>query len=191
MPVVLEGPQYRVAMCRMTLARVRTHPAGPRILAQVRPLALETIDSSRSLTWIPTTPLDEISNAMLLEIGPEAFKDFYAEHVNGWSKTKLFGPLMESATRIFGSNPAGYLKWLGRAWQVTTRNMGSVTTTEFDGGARVSYRDLPPSHCAERMLLSAEGNIRGIVQHQGATARIEVDTSDFEQGRLTFDVSWS
>ncbi len=177
-------------MCRMTLDRVRELPAADAIIGQVRPLAIAMIEQSRSLTWIPTAPLDEIGSAMLREVGPEAFQDFYASHVAGWSRSKLFGPLMEAAARLFGANPAGYLKWLGRAWQVTTKNMGSVTTTEVDGGARVSYRGLPPSHCVDRMLLATEATLRGIVVDRGETPIIVVDDSDFDDGHLTFDISW-
>lgn len=185
-----DGPQYRVVTCRGTLARVRALPEAEQILAKVDPAHIDAIEQGRSLTWMSTEHIDAIADATFEVIGKEAYRRFFADAVNSWSDSKLFGPLFQSAGRIFGSNPAGHLKWLGRAWQVTTRNLGSVSTTETKTGVQVLYAGLPQSHRVERMLHSSYGSLYGIVSGRGETPKIEPDDSRLPDGFLTFDVSW-
>ena len=187
---VSDQPQYRVAMCRMTLARVRALPQADDILARIDPNALAQIDDGGRLSWVPTQAFDQVTDAMFEVLGTEPFREFFAAQANGWSDSKLFGPLMEAARRIFGSNPAGHLKWIGRAWELTTRNMGSATATETASGVRVTYEDLPPSSRVERMVHSTYGSLYGIVASRGGTPDITIDDSKLAKGTLAFDVRW-
>ena len=156
---VANQPQYRVAMCRMTLARIRAHPQADEILARVDSAALSAIDEGGPLGWVDTQTFDQITDAMFEVLGSEAFRKFSAAQINGWSDSKLFGPLMASARRIFGSDPGGHLKWLGRAWMMTTRNMGSVTTSETDHGVYIEYTDLPERSRVPRFVHSSYGSL--------------------------------
>lgn len=140
--------------------------------------------------WISSTALDSILDVALEVLGPEALRDFYAQSVNGWSDSKLFGPLFGAARRIFGSNPAGHLKWIDRAWQITTRNMGVVSTTETQTGVQVVHADLPPTHRVERVIHSTYGSIDGLVRGQGEVPTIIIDDSRLAEGFVIFDVSW-
>ncbi len=188
--LVSKEPQYRVAMCRMTLTRLRDIPQAERVLAMVSDESIDAMENARGLTWIPTVPFDQMADAMFEVLGPAGFRDFFAHQVSAWSETKLFKPLIEAAARIFGTDPSGHLKWLGRAWEVTTRNMGKMTATDMDGFIRVTYEGLPPSHRIERMVYSSEGSIRGVVESRGKTPKVVVDSSQLGEGRLSFDVSW-
>ncbi len=185
-----DEPQYRVVTCQGTLARVRALPQADAILARVDPAAIAAVDDALSLSWMSTASMDAVADAALEVLGPEAFRQFFAEAVNSWGKSKLFGPLIEAAGRIFGSDPAGHLKWMGRAWQITTRNMGSISTTETKTGVQVLYAGLPPSHRVERMIHNAYGSLYGIVAGRGRTPKISIDDSRLAEGFLTFDVSW-
>jgi hypothetical protein len=187
---VADEPQYRVVTCRGTLARFRALPQADAILAKVDPAHILAIDEGRSLTWMSTKSMDAVADAAFEVLGTEAFREFFANSVNGWSDSKLFGPLIEAAERIFGADPAGHLKWLGRAWQITTRNMGTISTTETKTGVQVLYAGLPPSHRLERMIHSSYGSLVGIVSGRGRTPNVAIDDSRLAEGFLTFDVSW-
>ena len=177
----------------MTLNWIRSLPEADEVVARVDPEAIKLIEGRRSLTWISTTPLDQLATALLEVVGPDNYKTFFARRVNSWSESKLFGPLTEAASRIFGTDPTGHLKWLGRAWQITTRNMGSVETTPRDDGRlRIEYGVLPPCHRMPRMVYSSEGSIRGVIEARGKTPLIDVDDSRLaSEGRMAFDVGWS
>ncbi len=185
-----DGPQYRAVTCRGTLRSLRKLPEAEEIFARVDPAHVAAIDQGLSLTWISTTPMDAIADVALDVLGPEAFRKFHAASVNSWSESKLFGPLFGAAGRIFGANPAGYLKWMGRAWQITTRNLGTISTTETKTGVQVVYAGLPPSHRVERTVHNAYGSLHGIVAGRGLNPTISVDDSRLTDGFLTFDVSW-
>ena len=187
---VSEQPQYRVAMCRMTLSRLRALPQAQEILARVDPAALEAIEDGGPLAWVPTPTFDQLTDAMFDVLGQEAFREFFAAQVNGWADSKLFGPLLGSARRIFGAGPRGRLKWVGRAWMMITRNMGAVTTSETADGVRIEYQDLPPTSRVERMVHSTYGSLHGIVAGGGGTPEIAIDDSRLDEGTLAFDIRW-
>lgn len=186
-----EEPKFRVAMCRMILRRVRGLPQADQILSRIDPEILDAIDHCPHLTWIPTPPLDAVATATLEVLGPEGYRAFYADHIVGWSESKLFRPLNSAAIRIFGSNPAGYLKWLSRAWEITTRGMGVLSTAEEGEGVRIICEGLPESHRTERVVLSSEGSIIGVVRARGKEPHITTDRDRLEGGRVIFDVRWS
>ena len=187
---VSDQPQYRVAMCRMTLSRVRGLPQADEIIARIDPAAIAEIEDGGPLGWVPTQTFDQITDAMFEVLGIEGFRAFSAAQVNGWSDSKLFGPLMASARRIFGSDPRGHLKWLGRAWTMTTRNMGTVNTAEIENGVHVEYVDLPKISRVERFVHSAYGSLHGIVSGRGGTPDITIDDSRLADGTIAFDVRW-
>ena len=160
------------------------------MLARVDPSLIETIEESSTLAWISTEALEAVGDALLAELGPDEFRGFYAAHISGWSESRLFGPLSSAAIRIFGSNPTGHLKWLARAWQITTRGMGTLTATEGDGCVTVQYAGLPPKHRVERMVLSSQGSIEGIVRARGKEPSISTDLSKLEDGVFELSVRW-
>lgn len=174
----------------MTLRRIRDLPEAAEVLARVEHQSIEAIDNGRSLTWIDCDPFGHLTDALLQVLGTEAFIEFFASQVNGWADSKLFGPLIASAQRIFGSNPAGQLKWMARGWQVTTRNMGTLKTESHDRVGRVTYEGLPPRLRVDRFLYAIEGSLRGIVRSQGETPEVTVDASRIEDGRVTCTVRW-
>jgi len=177
-------------MCRVTLKRLREDPRAPEILERVDPAAIAAIEGGRSLTWISTRPLDQVADVMFEVMGHEDFRDFFARQITSWNDSKLFRPLSQAAAHIFGRDPTGHLKWLGRGMQITSRNMGQIVTAETPEGVRIAYTEIPPSHRIERMAVSMEGSIRGIVQATGQTPRVAVDQSRRGQGTLTYDVTW-
>ncbi len=183
-------PQYRVAMCRMTLGRIRKLSEAQEVLALVDPRSIGAIDHGRNLTWIDCDPFGHLTDALLHVLGPEAFIDFFASQMSGWSESRLFGPLIASAQRIFGPNPAGHLKWLARGWQITTRNMGTLETESDGREGRVTYENLPPKLRVARFLYAIEGSLRGVVQAQGETPEVTVDATRFEDGSVTCTVRW-
>ncbi len=183
-------PQYRVAMCRMTLRRVRRLPEAEDVLALVDPQDIEAIDDGRSLTWMDYDPFGRLMDALLQVLGREAFTEFFASQMSGWSESKLFGPLFSSAQRIFGTNPAGQLKWMARGWQVTTRNMGTVKTQSVGREGRVTYESIPPKLRVDRFLYAIEGSLRGIVRAQGETPQVTVDATALDSGKVTCTVRW-
>ena len=177
-------------MCRMTLKRLREDPRGPAVLERVDPAAITAIESGNRLTWISTAPFDAVADAMFDVMGPNEFREFFARQITSWNDSRLFRPLSSAAAAIFGRDPTGHLKWLGRAMQVTSRNMGHVVTTEIEGGVRVVYAEIPPSHRIERMAVSMEGSLRGVVRANGKTPHIIVDKTQLDEGTVSFDVTW-
>ncbi len=184
------GPEYRGIICKTTLEAVRRRPHCESILSAVPPASLAEIERSRSSSWVPIGYYDDIIEAVLAVEGIDGVRDLFATQNEYWGESKLFRPMMESAKRIFGLTPFGQLKWFGRAWQVTTRGMGTLETSRSEDGVRMSLTDLPHSHRIPRMIAAFEGSIQGVVASYGCTAFISVDDSEFAAGHVAFDVQW-
>ena len=177
----------------MTLRMVRALPDAESILARVPPNDIEAMEGQKSLTWIRAQPLDTLNRAIRAELGREGYIDFWTQHRDQWLQTSIFRPLMQAARRIFGfDDPSGQLKWMGRAWQASTRNLGSIAVEPTDDGVRIHHINLPRSHRTEELVLSTLGAIRGIVLATDHSPSIATDDSLFRSdGRFVFHVRWA
>ncbi|MEM6296559.1 MAG: hypothetical protein AAGA54_35160 [Myxococcota bacterium] len=186
-------PQYRVALCRMALRMVRELPQRDTILAQVPAEYLEAMEGQKSLTWTRAESLDALNRAARAELGREGYIDFWTRHRDKVGETTIFGPLAEAARRIFGlDDPAGQLKWMGRAWQVSTKNLGKLVVEPHAEGFRLEHIDLPPSHRTEEVVLSTLGAARGIILGTNHTPDVELDDTNLaDHGRVVIYVRWT
>ncbi len=185
------GPRYRGVICRLTLEGVRRRPTAEAIVARVPAASISKIESCRSSSWVSTCVYDDVVEALRAVEGLEGIRDFFRSQSDHWSESQLFRPLMLSAQRIFGLTPYGQLKWLGRAWHITTRGMGTVQSVKSGDGICLSTSGLPPSHRIPRMVAALEGSITGVVLSYGRTPEIAIDDSGLDDGAVTYEVRWS
>lgn len=186
------NPEYRAALCRLALTRVRALSDADQVLERVPHESIEIIDSATGLAWIVARPLDELNAALLRQHGREGYLDFWADLSTIASSSPLIAALAEAAMRIFGhDNPRGPLKWMGRAWELTCRNFGTVVTQDRGDHVRIEQRSMPPSHRTEPFVLSMHGSILGIVRNTGNRPQVDVDLRRFEtEGVATYVVRW-
>ncbi len=184
-------PAYRVALCRTVLARMQKLPEFGDICGAAPPGVVEKIESRRSLTWLDGTVLDDLNRAFVDRLGWDRFVEFWRGHADAARESPLFGPLYTGALRIFGSNPRGLLRWVGRAWQVTTRDFGSLTVDSEAERALVTHVGLPPGHRLKTVVRSTEGSIRGLVSIAGFTPEVAIDDRRLhDEGHAELTVQW-
>lgn len=123
-------------------------------------------------------------------LGPEAFYAFYVDHVDAMAESKLIQSLLAGARRLFANNPAGYVRWLARAWDGTTRNMGKVEFVESEGRLQITYAGLPPELCEPHMRDVIVASLDGISAKLAERPVITVDTSRFHAGDLVVTLEW-
>lgn len=177
----------------MALRMARELPQHDTILAQVPAEYLEAMEGQKSLTWTRAESLDALNRAVRAELGREGYIDFWTRHRDKTSETTIFAPLAQAARRIFGlDDPVGQLKWMGRAWQVSTKNLGKQLVEPHGDGFRLEHIDLPVSHRTEEVVLSTLGAARGIILGTNHTPDVELDDSDLTaHGRAVILVRWT
>lgn len=185
-------PQYRAGVCRLLLEHVEALDEGAEIVGRVGSASLRAIRDSSALAWIPARFSDEVADATLAVLKQERFTRFWAVQADGWGQSPLFAPIIEASRRIFGpGNPWGKLKWYGRAWSVTTRNLGQFVSSQDGRMVVVEHRDIPPSHRIERIAYSTAGTITGLVEAAGHTPDLDVDADALSStGLLRFCIRW-
>ncbi len=185
-------PAYRGTLCRAVVELLRKDPAaGQDLLGGDLVDAVETIDACRSLTWIPAHILDSINGAYHDQVGDDRFVDFWRRYSVSAADAPLFGPLFEGALRIFGRDPGGLFGWVGRAWQVTTRDYGFFDCRRGGAEAILTMRDLPKQCPLERIALSTQGSLMGLLDLAGCAGEVVVDTSRLKhRGVARFHVTW-
>lgn len=189
---LLGAPSYRGKLCTTVLESVRLESWGLGAVRRVPGEHIEAIEASRGLSWLPASDLDMLNSASLAEAGRDEYVDFWRRYTARTRDSVLFGPFVSGAFRIFGVSPEGFLRWVGRAWNATTRNYGRIT---FGAGSRsvdLSLVEIPPPGRLTTVAASLEGSLHGVLdlcRHQG---RVEVDETRLRtEGIVDLRASWT
>jgi len=185
------APSYRGKLCTTVLDSVRLERWGPGALGRASGEHVQAIETCRGLSWLPASDLDMLNRASLAEAGRDGYVDFWRRYTSRTRDSVLFGPFVSGAFRIFGMHPEGFLRWVGRAWNATTRNYGNITFTADLGVAELSLVEIPPAGRLTTVAASLEGSLHGVLdlcRHEGS---IEVDESRLRsEGTVELHVSW-
>lgn len=188
----MDPPAYRGVVCHGVLAAVEAEPRlATRVLAAVDPSHIEAIRRATKLSWVPLASLDAINRAHLEHAGREAYLDFWRRYTVGAVEDSFFGALFASAVRIFGQHPAGLLRWLGRAWEISTRGLGRIVHDDADGDARICVVDLPPAGRQATVALSTQASVVAIIELTDHISEVELDVRSLvSDGRFEVTARW-
>lgn len=159
----------------------------------VAPSSLHRIETCGPLGWVQAQLLHELNGAILDHWGSESYIGFWARLTNVASASSLMSALNEAARRIFGEqNPRGLVKWVGRAWRQTSRNIGYVDTEELpNGSVLVTQAEVPESCRHLTVALALHGALQGTVSSTGCSPTIDHELDHFRSdGVARFRVSW-
>lgn len=179
-------------MCHRVLAAVESDPrVGPSVLAGVSPEHLAAIRTAGRLSWVPAVALISLHKSYAQHAGEGAFVDLWRRQTIESVDTPLFGPLFQSAIRLFGVNPGALVRLLGQTWGVSTRGVGEVRFVLEGQGGQVRMDSLLPP-CRERVVgLCMHGVIRAIYDLTDHRGEIVADDSSLEtSGIFDLRLTW-
>lgn len=186
------APLYRGGLCRTVLANTRRESWGQGAVARVPSEHIQAIERCRGLSWLPASELDALNQGILAEAGRDAYVDFWRQYSARTRDSVLFGPFVSGAARIFGMRPEGFLRWVGRAWDATTRNYGKITFAGGSGAATVSLIAIPPAGRLSTVAASLEGSLRGVFDLCRHDGTVEVDETRLQsEGVIELRTSWN
>lgn len=182
---------YRGGLCTTVLEYALRESWGEDAIGRVAGGHIRAIETCRGLSWLPASDLDALNHASLATAGREGYVDFWRRYTARAKESILFGPLASGAFRIFGSRPEGFLRWVGRAWDATTRNYGTIKCAGGPGSAKLALIDIPPGCRLPSVAASLEGSIYGVLdlcQHEG---RVETDETRLKShGIVDVHATW-
>ncbi len=188
----MTGPAYRGALCHSSLAAIAADAVhGDRVLAAVDPRHLVVIRTASKLAWIPAVALDDLMAAYLDEAGGAGYLDFWRRYTLGSVDSPLFGALFNGALRIFGRSPAGLLKWIGRAWEVTTHEYGHIEVDTDPEVVVIRVLDIPAAGRRPTVPLSTQASVIGVIEFTDRVPLVTAETADFTHtGAYTITARW-
>lgn len=189
----MQRPAYRGALCHGGLAAMRADAMfGAAALASVDPRHIDAITRASKLAWIDADAMDELNAAYLRVAGRERYLDLWRRYTIGSTDSTLFGALFSGALRIFGRTPTGLLKWMGRAWEVTSRDYGSVEVdVEVEDVVRIRLVDVPQGSRRVTVALSMEAGVLGVIEFTDHTPIVDCDTGKLARdGRFEITARW-
>lgn len=191
--MVQPRPAYRGTLCKAVLKLLRDDPDGANDVLDLVPNEhIEAVDRFRGLGWLDSEILDSINAAQIKAHGSERFIDFWRNYTVNAVDGPLLGPLIQGALRIFGSNPGGLIGWVGRAWNVTTRDYGRFDNVSAATGATLTLRDLHRNAPVQQVALSTTGSLQGLMELAGYEGEISIDQERLKRDRVVvFRVTWS
>ena len=170
---------------------VDEHGLREQVRAAVSPVTQAAIDSPpRSLSFIPSTPIDEIETALQKLVGNEALAQCGVECARplGWT---LLQPVLRTVYMLFGQSPEPVFANLDRFFSLVTRGIFFSWEPTEDGGrvlARFNGEDTPDAafHVLRGTLLFVY-ELSGTVGEVGMPEVVESTPAGVT---VRYDVRW-
>ena len=126
------------------------------VMEQVQPI-VDMLERDVSVSWIPI-PFDiVVTDACRAILSPREFQDFWRDVTLVYLKLPILRTLAEAATRLFGVNAQGILRWAPRAWDAMFRNCGALTyeSTSTERESRLRLEGFPRKEFASGSFVAA------------------------------------
>lgn len=147
-----------------------------------------------ALSWLPIRLNLVATHAVATNLDSRRTHEFFRSFMLSSFETPLLNGLISAVTRVAGPNPARYLEWVSKGFNVLFKNCGTWRVVERDdaGFATIEVAGLPPAYSTDRTWLttvsSALHALFAVAHCEGAvTIR---DTHEGE-GRVAFRLRWT
>lgn len=188
-------PAYRSSVCRAVLSAVDEllEPAvRQRILERAPADAIARIRDTGRLGWVPAETLHAVNLVIADELGMEGYRDFFRRQTLQQVEMPIFAAMFRGALRVFGVEPSGLLRLLGRSWDAVTQALGHIECM-FEGphAARIRLFGVPAGVRIEPMAFSMEGSILALLELAGRSGVVTTDSTQLmSDGILEMLVTW-
>jgi serine/threonine-protein kinase len=176
-----------------------THAAGDedpwraRFFAALPDDVRSTIDSAVGSTWLPVDLHVLLADIMQDAYGPARAHEHYRRAFANSLRGGIFGPLVRTGMRLFGTTPAAFLRWADRGWETSFRQCGGLAgEVQGPGRGLLIYKDLPPVCLASAAWLgSAQGSAYGAFDVCEVSGVVRIDTSRRAEGTMQLVLEWT
>lgn len=174
-------PSYRGIICQSSLSAVKaTGDLGARAIAASDPQSIRALATASKLGWVDAHHMHELNRAFLEVAGEARFIEMWKRHTFDTSEIAFFEGLFASAIRIFGKTPVGLTRWIGRAWEVTTRDHGTMEVASTETSVTVRLVDCPAGVRMPTMPMTTQGTVMALFEMAGCPPDVTRDVSAFE-----------
>ncbi len=185
-------PAYRGTMVSAIIRMLDDDPASVRAIEQHLPKpVLQEMRASTRLAWVPAEPFDQLKQLHFEHLGVDRYVDFWRQYMTQIAVSPLFRNLLEGGKRIFGTTPAGLLKWMPKGWDLSTRACGRFRVDVAQTTATITLEDAPSSSQQASTGHASRGAILGLCDLLSIESTVDVDDSRMSEGRFVLHAHWS
>ncbi len=168
-------------------------PWRARFFAALPARTRTTIETAARGTWLPMLLHVDLAEVMLESYGPARAHEHYRRSFAAALQGGIFGPLVRTGKRLFGTTPATFLRWAHLGWDTSFRHCGELTGEVTGAGqGRLIYSGLPRvCTVSDAWLDSSQGSSYGCFDVLEIDGLVRVDKSRREEGRLELALEWS
>ncbi len=183
------APCIRANWTKLALKFLRQRPAPERdpVLARLGDDALRKVRAAGVFDWLPAPLHLSLVEALRATRGDEEARRFWRGLMLASFDRALLKPLFEGGLRLFGRSPRGILRMTPQAYQLVTRDCGSVRTesNDGDGGILLTFSELPPPLRVPGWVEVCAGNCEAALDALGQQGTVRIGSRELADGRFT------
>lgn len=147
---VSQPPAVRARHLKSIIDAVEAHPEAARLRAAVPPDVLRAVADAQGSDWLPLALNVQIVQALHAALGADGFAELNRKILTDALRGPLLWSLALAAQRLFGDDPASWVRWVPRGWAILLRGCGiwQVKPEPDRSRAVLALTGLPPI-CAD------------------------------------------
>lgn len=166
--------------------------ARSRVRTLLGPDVERVLEGSTGLEWLPVRLDAAVTRAAYTGLGPVEFECFYRSLFAEVFRQPVYRGFAKATRAVFGSDPAGWMRWLPEMWNVTFRGCGTWTVTPAGPGRL----ELLLSSLPRELLLDGAWSgavaaaLSAMFDIAGVEGKVEAMGIDAERGDARFRMRW-
>jgi hypothetical protein len=154
----------------------------------IRELVLRQIDAAGPLGWLPLSVNLECTRAVADTLGRERTHLFFRSLLAGTLETPLLRGLVVGVLRVAVKDPALYIPWVSRGFEIMFRDVGKLNVEERRPKALFTELSGLPAECVEERfwLESVASACCALSDLVGLQGIVTLDAVDAEARRAVF-----
>ena len=176
------------------MAIVDALPAAERahVRARIGASTFARLDNAAPLEWLPAEIHAEVIEALRERVGPQRYRELYADMTLDGLNRPLFGPLARAAVGMFGRSAVGLERVFPRGWGLIARGCGRIRMLSAGRGRAVMLLESMPSIFSrtDTYALGFAGAFDACGVFAGSVGTCRVDVSELNEGRVRYELAW-
>jgi hypothetical protein len=188
----MNDPSVRARHLKATLASVDRLPEGPAIRRALPVDHLAAIEAAHGQDWLPIALDVGLVGTIQRTLGPDRHDQFSRAVVLEAMDGPLLGTLVRIAISVFGHDPARWVGWIPKAWQLMFRDCGRCAIERSEPGeVRLTLAELPEICLDEVWLESVASSLSALLARAQVTGRSTFDGADPTSHSASYALRWS
>ncbi len=185
-------PSVRARHLKQTLAAVDRTPARAAVRGALAPDVLAAIEASHGFDWLPVGHDVALVRAIHGALGPEGHHAFSRATILEAFDGPLLGPLIRVALAVKGRDPAGWVRWIPKAWALMFRDCGSWSVDRIAPDGAELTLDGMPAACFDDPVWpgSVASSLSALLAGAGAAGETRLVARDPGPRRARYAFRW-